>query len=186
MRKLLLMLALLPMMAIAGNVKSPNGNIELKFSINQEGRPVYEMTYKDDQLNGPYTYYWEESGKMSRKGVYKNNLRNGKWNEYAQNGKILNSGKYVNDKKEGVWVFYNVHEKKIREQNFVHDVPEGKFTEYYDNGAKHFQGNFKDRLRDGKWSCWRPDGKLFYSAQFSRGHKVKELFVADPKEGRPF
>ena len=100
--------------------------------------------------------------------------------------RILNSGKYVNDKKEGVWVFYNVHEKKIREQNFVHDVPEGKFTEYYDNGAKHFEGNFKDRLRDGKWSCWRPNGKLFYSVLFSRGHKVKELYVADPKEGRPF
>ena len=53
MRKLLLMLALLPMMAIAGNVKSPNGNIELKFSINQEGRPVYEMTYKDKTVIKP-------------------------------------------------------------------------------------------------------------------------------------
>ena len=68
----------------------------------------------------------------------------------------------------------------------VSGVPEGKFTEYYDNGAKHFEGNFKDRLRDGKWSCWRPNGKLFYSVLFSRGHKVKELYVADPKEGRPF
>ena len=44
MKKLLLSLALLPMMAMAGNVKSPNGNIELKFSVNKEGRPVYEMT----------------------------------------------------------------------------------------------------------------------------------------------
>jgi hypothetical protein len=33
-------------MAIAGNVKSPNGNIELKFSVDQAGRPVYEMSYK--------------------------------------------------------------------------------------------------------------------------------------------
>ena len=32
MKKLFLTLALLPLMAIAGNVKSPNGNIELKFS----------------------------------------------------------------------------------------------------------------------------------------------------------
>ena len=46
MKKLFLSLALLPLMAIAGNVKSPNGNIELKFSVDQTGRPVYEMSYK--------------------------------------------------------------------------------------------------------------------------------------------
>ena len=46
MKKLFLTLALLPLMAIAGNVKSPNGNIELKFSVDQAGRPIYEMSYK--------------------------------------------------------------------------------------------------------------------------------------------
>ena len=46
MKKLFLTLALLPLMAIAGNVKSPNGNIELKFSVDDTGRPVYEMSYK--------------------------------------------------------------------------------------------------------------------------------------------
>ena len=53
MKKLLLSLALLPMMAIAGNVKSPNGNIELKFSLNETGRPVYEMTYKGKAVIKP-------------------------------------------------------------------------------------------------------------------------------------
>ena len=46
MKKLFLSLALLPLMAIASNVKSPNGNIELKFSVDNTGRPVYEMSYK--------------------------------------------------------------------------------------------------------------------------------------------
>ena len=31
----------------AASVKSPNGNIELKFSVDGQGRPVYEMTYKN-------------------------------------------------------------------------------------------------------------------------------------------
>ena len=34
------------MLAFAGNVFSPNGNIELKFSLDN-GRPVYEMLYKE-------------------------------------------------------------------------------------------------------------------------------------------
>lgn len=46
MKKLFLSLALLPLMAIAGNVKSPNGNIEVKFTVDNTGRPVYEMSYK--------------------------------------------------------------------------------------------------------------------------------------------
>ena len=43
-------IALLCMMnyalCMAGGVKSPNGNIEVKFSVDNDGRPVYEMTYK--------------------------------------------------------------------------------------------------------------------------------------------
>ena len=47
MKKLLVMLlAVAPLMALAASVKSPNGNIELKFSVDNQGRPVYEMSYK--------------------------------------------------------------------------------------------------------------------------------------------
>ena len=41
------------MMVMAGNVKSPNGNIELKFSLDDKGRPVYEMTYKGREVVKP-------------------------------------------------------------------------------------------------------------------------------------
>ena len=47
MKKLLLCLMLaLPILAMATNVKSPNGLIDLNFSLDEKGRPVYEMTYK--------------------------------------------------------------------------------------------------------------------------------------------
>ena len=44
---------LLPLSALAGSVKSPNGNIELKFSVDNTGRPVYEMTYKGREVIKP-------------------------------------------------------------------------------------------------------------------------------------
>ena len=46
MRKLLFLLLAVPVVALAGGVKSPNGQIELKFSVDELGRPVYEMSYK--------------------------------------------------------------------------------------------------------------------------------------------
>lgn len=75
-----------------------------------------------------------------------------------------------------------MYDKKVREQNFVDDVADGPFTEYYDNGVKHFQGAYKNRQRHGKWSCWNPNGKLYYSALFENGHKVKEIYATDPKK----
>ena len=42
----ILALLVLPVMAFAGTVKSPNGNIEVKFSVDGSGRPTYEMSYK--------------------------------------------------------------------------------------------------------------------------------------------
>ena len=44
---------LLPLPAMAGNVKSPNGQIEVKFSVDNTGRPVYEMTYKGKEVVKP-------------------------------------------------------------------------------------------------------------------------------------
>ena len=46
-KRAILGLLMLPLIAVAGNVTSPNGNIELKFSLDEKGRPTYEMTYKD-------------------------------------------------------------------------------------------------------------------------------------------
>ena len=47
------LLLAMPMMVNAGSVKSPNGNVELTFSVNPDGRPVYEMTYKGKAVVKP-------------------------------------------------------------------------------------------------------------------------------------
>ena len=46
-KQLLLALLILPLMASAGEVASPNGNVKVKFWVDQQGRPTYEMTYKE-------------------------------------------------------------------------------------------------------------------------------------------
>jgi hypothetical protein len=45
-KSLILSLLLATLTAMAGNVKSPNGNIEVKFYTDSQGRPTYEMSYK--------------------------------------------------------------------------------------------------------------------------------------------
>lgn len=53
MRKTLLMLAFLPLMAAGQTVKSPNGNVAVTFSLGNGGKPMYEMTYKGQTVIKP-------------------------------------------------------------------------------------------------------------------------------------
>ena len=50
---IILALLLMPLAILAQAVKSPNGNVELKFSLTDNGRPTYEMTYKGKAVIKP-------------------------------------------------------------------------------------------------------------------------------------
>lgn len=49
----LLAFALLPLLAMAQTVTSPNGNVTVKFSLSESGQPTYEMTYKGKTVCKP-------------------------------------------------------------------------------------------------------------------------------------
>ena len=55
MKKLTLALCYLFVMTIinAQELKSPNGNFELNFSLNKEGSPIYSLKYKGKSVINP-------------------------------------------------------------------------------------------------------------------------------------
>lgn len=77
MRKILFALMLLPMLAMAQTVKSPNGNVSVKFSLDN-GRPVYEVSYKKRAVVKP-SYLGLELAKTKHasKGMEKTSLMDG-------------------------------------------------------------------------------------------------------------
>lgn len=70
-------LLLLPLMATAQTVTSPNGNVEVKFSLDN-GRPTYEMTYKGKAVVKP-SYLGLElvKTKHASKGMEETDLMDG-------------------------------------------------------------------------------------------------------------
>lgn len=77
MRKILFALMLLPMLAMAQTVKSPNGNASVKFSLDN-GRPVYEVSYKKRAVVKP-SYLGLELAKTKHasKGMEETSLMDG-------------------------------------------------------------------------------------------------------------
>lgn len=77
MRKILFALMLLPMLAMAQTVKSPNGNVSVKFSLDN-GQPVYEVSYKKRAVVKP-SYLGLELAKTKHasKGMEETSLMDG-------------------------------------------------------------------------------------------------------------
>lgn len=77
MRKILFALMLLPMLAMAQTVKSHNGNVSVKFSLDN-GRPVYEVSYKKRAVVKP-SYLGLELAKTKHasKGMEETSLMDG-------------------------------------------------------------------------------------------------------------
>ena len=76
--KLLFLMLLMPLMALAENVTSPNGNIVLTFSLTDNGRPTYEMSYKGRAVVNPSHLGLElAKDKHASKGMEETDLLDG-------------------------------------------------------------------------------------------------------------
>ena len=95
-RNILLALFLLPLTALATEVKSPNGNIVVTFDV-VDGRPTYSMTYKGRDVIKPSHLGLElAKDKHASKGLQESDLMDG--------FVILSSqGREVDDTWEPVW-----------------------------------------------------------------------------------
>ncbi|WP_370640913.1 glycoside hydrolase family 97 protein [Prevotella sp. E13-17] len=77
MKALFAVLAM-PLMAMAAEVKSPNGNVVVNFSVDADGRPVYEMSYKGKTVVAPSHLGLElAKDKHASKGMDETNLLDG-------------------------------------------------------------------------------------------------------------
>ncbi len=75
---LLVMGLLLPMLAAAQTVKSPNGNVSVTFSLSEKGQPTYEMSYKGKTVCKPSHLGLElAKDKHASKGMEETSLMDG-------------------------------------------------------------------------------------------------------------
>ncbi|WP_337782784.1 glycoside hydrolase family 97 N-terminal domain-containing protein, partial [Segatella sp.] len=80
MKKLnvLVMGLLLPMLAAAQTIKSPNGNVSVTFSLTEKGQPTYEMSYKGKTVCKPSHLGLElAKDKHASKGMEETSLMDG-------------------------------------------------------------------------------------------------------------
>lgn len=124
---------------------------ETKFT--KSGVALEKATYKNGQLNGKITEYWDGTDRIYSVIEYKNGKQDGKTIMYYENGNIS------------------------RESNYIDGLENGKFITYYKSGAKSVTGEMQNGKASGTWQVFSPIfGKIKEFNFNSEGKKIKEKF----------
>lgn len=127
----------------------------LSGKIQWEGK-LKSMTPEDVHDDSLCTWY-NENGKTSSQGNYKNEVRDGFWKEYEDDDSWW-EGNYINGKKDGIWTGWYENGKKIGEHLWVDGKREGLWSYWFDDGNLSSQGKYKNGLKEGLWKEYEEDG----------------------------
>ena len=94
-------------------------------------REKFEVLKSDPKIKqGKYAFSVISSGKILTSGFYKNNKKDGLWDEYNNAGYVVAEGKYADGKKVGVWNYYG----KMWVEDNKYDFTKNQLT--YHRGVK--------------------------------------------------
>ncbi|WP_203256557.1 toxin-antitoxin system YwqK family antitoxin [Hyunsoonleella ulvae] len=163
----------------------PNGNryVEMKvidsfpnriikyFNLNDE--LTYTDYYRQDsivkttRINGYYYEYHSNLGHLKAKGVYENNMQQGKWIFYYKDGETIKQiVEYKNDTLNGIREDYWENGKLKSKTTNINGKQNGKSYHYYKNGQLEEVNFLKDNIVHGKSIRYHENGNIQKECQY--------------------
>ena len=153
---------------LKSSVNYVGGNLDLKYSEENDSIEIKEETYPD--------------GKLKKSGPYKNTTPIGLHKLFNQDGKLYyaivydNKGKIISEgglneggKKEGKWIEYYSENKKKTEGYYKSGKRNGTWKYFFVNGSVEQEGIYRNDLYDGEWYWFSANGKVIKFEEFSFG-----------------
>jgi antitoxin component YwqK of YwqJK toxin-antitoxin module len=158
--------------------KYPNGNI------------MYDGNFKDDHPVGEFKRFYETTvpssvliyspdgkeaeatlffpnGKISSKGKFINQKKEGKWQFFDENiGFLLSEETYTEGRRNGVSVSYYPDGKIAEKVNYINGVKSGEWIRYYNNGNKWIKSSYLNGKLNGKFEAWFEKGGIEFSGEY--------------------
>jgi len=98
--------------ALSGSSSVSDGDTIYEYYDN--GQIKYEGNYKDDKVDGKWTW-WYENGQKELESNYKDGKRDGKWTWWYENGQKECEGEYEDGHEVGNWIWWDENGKIISE-----------------------------------------------------------------------
>ena len=138
----------------------------------------YDMTVRNNLMNGPYIRYSGPGEKMSS-GNYANGSREGQWKFYYPEGHEVCT--YRDDKKEGPATLYYKSGKVADQYSYREDEKynDGDVKAFYEDGSPKKSGHFTEGRMDGKFLAWYPNGQLRYEENYVNNQQEGQTIAYD-------
>ena len=191
---------------IKSNIEYIDGNIDINtpfMSFDENGvlSATQFVKFIDDSIiNDGFYMEFFENGDVKEKGVYKFNIKHGKWIEYYDNGmiysetffqngngpyksyypsgEVMYSGNYFNNERDGKWFKYFKNGNKSLEYNYIEDKINSNLLCYnwYESGYKRTEGyiiEIDNQMKwDGPYIEYYENGVVFVKGEYKSGQKT--------------
>jgi antitoxin component YwqK of YwqJK toxin-antitoxin module len=149
---------------------SDDGRKATAVIYHQNGNISSKGVYIDQMKEGKWQFYSEYiKGYLISEEFYSKNLKNGLSLKYYPDSTIAERLTYINDLKEGELIQYYQSGAVCLKTNYLHGRINGKFEVWFENGAIQFSGQYKNDSREGLWIIYKNDGTIKYKSEYVDG-----------------
>jgi hypothetical protein len=107
---------------------------------------------REGKREGPYTH-WNALGGWEEQTMYEGGLASGPSVRWDEQGRISERGAYKDDARVGRWQTYREGRLALA-GDFVDGEQHGSFVDYAGNGAKQAEGQYRHGVPCGTFRCW--------------------------------
>lgn len=166
------------------------------------GKPAYTVTFKDDKPIGEMTRFYfngnkrvvviydenqygkadlfDEKGKLSAKGFYKETQKDSVWQFYSPEGALYTTEFYIDGKKNGITSHFFKRGNVAEEIEWKEDIKHGVWKKYHENGQLKMTSSYVDGKIEGEYIVFFPDGKLEVQGKFENGLEEGTWVIFNP------
>jgi antitoxin component YwqK of YwqJK toxin-antitoxin module len=158
------------------------------------GQLAAEGWYFNSVKDSTWKYYSYYDQSLTSMETYQKGIRNGAMVHFYKNGEVSEKIEWKNDKKEGPWEQY-FNGKILKLKGFyVNGQLNGSFVVNFEDGTPFVSGNYLNDQRHGKWTFYNEDGTVNMVLDYVNGKtadtdklndKQEELFrMIDENQGK--
>lgn len=140
-------------------------------NIIREGKieGIGEILRKSDEepFNGSIVTF--HNGNLFWRGLVKNGLDNGPFEQYHENGQLSIKGSFKDGKQDGSFESYHENGQLQSNGSYKDGEPDGPLENYYENGKLSNKGSFKDGEQDGPLEQYHENGQLEFKKSYKYG-----------------
>ncbi len=134
-----------------------------------------DASYRKGEIDGIYSEYYEDDGKIKLKAKYVEGKKNGFYLKYHRNGNLKEKKSYEWNKEEGNDSVWHENGSMNNVTHYHQGIREGKYSGWYINGVLSDSGNYVNDSLEGFYYRYFESGKLKSLITYRKGSYEGEL-----------